>query len=129
MQGCDVTLDNERKMVRVDINSDVESESDASLDLEIDSDGATCLFMFKPQHDTNSEEEDSSNHQEMVESDADVLPYCNLVLFCKSCIYCKLYCKCNKNKSDANGAVRSHLGNSDWCACTNDLLPRDGRAG
>ena len=73
-------------MVRVDINSDVESESDASLDLEIDSDGATCLFMFKPQHDTNSEEEDSSNHQEMVESDADVLPYCNLVLFCKSCI-------------------------------------------
>jgi len=40
-------------MGEVDTNSDIESESDLSLDLEIDSDGAIRPFMFETQHGTS----------------------------------------------------------------------------
>ena len=51
-------------MAEADVNSsDKESDSKSSLELEIRSDGGICLFMFKPQHWTPSEEVDSYKAQ------------------------------------------------------------------
>ena len=52
-------------MAAQDTNSDmetpVESDSDSSLDLEIEADGVIRPFMFEPQRDTSEEDESDSN--------------------------------------------------------------------
>ena len=58
-----------------DIETPVESDSDSSLDLEIEADGVIRPFMFEPQRDTSEEDESDSNvtqePPEAVESTAD----------------------------------------------------------
>ena len=44
-------------MAGIDINSDIESDSDSVLEINITSDGAIRPFMFEPQHGSSSEEE------------------------------------------------------------------------
>ena len=40
---------------------DISSDSDSFFELEIESDGVICLFMFEPQHGTSSKDETDSN--------------------------------------------------------------------
>ena len=42
-------------------SSDISSDSDSSLELEIETDGVIRPFMFEPQHGTSSEDESDSN--------------------------------------------------------------------
>ena len=83
-------------MAAQDTNSDmetpVESDSDSSLDLEIEADGVIRPFMFEPQRDTSEEDESDSNvTQEPPEA----------------------------VESTADGAIQSRLGRHNWCIRTN----------
>ena len=57
-QGYDVRLHKDFKMAGINVNNDIESDSNSVFELDFSSDGAIRPFMFEPQHGSSEEEEE-----------------------------------------------------------------------
>ena len=79
-------------MAGIDINSDIESDSDSVLEINITSDVAIRPFMFEPQHGSSSEEElDMSITENQPETE----------------------------ETEIERTIQSRLGHREWCICSN----------
>ena len=91
-RGYDVRLDKDFKMVGIDVNNDIESDSDSVFELDFSSDGAIRPFMFEPQHSSSEEEEvDLSISQDQSQTE----------------------------ESETERTIRSRIGHRQWCICSN----------
>ena len=86
-------------MAENDVNSDIDSENDSILGLDISSDGTIRPFMFEPQHGSSSEEEGEFS---MVQGQLET------------------------GETEAERTFRSRLGHREWCICGNcQIMPTE----